>query len=216
MRTPELIESLVADAQPVVRLRAPALRAARWLSFALVVLACVAAARGIRPDLMIKLRQPVFTAGVAAAAMTGVLAAVAAFIASIPGQSRRWLLLPMPALAMWSATIGYGCLTDWVSIGPGGIALGETANCFGTLVMVSAPLSGALLLMLRYVARLAPAPVVMCGSLAVAAITATALSVLHPLDATVMILLWNFGVALLYVSAGGMCGPRLLNWLAKH
>jgi hypothetical protein len=73
-----------------------------------------------------------------------------------------------------------------------------------------------LLLMLRYVARLSPAPVAMCGSLAVAAMTATALCLLHPLDATAMILLWNFGVALLFVGAGGMAGPRLFNRLAPR
>jgi hypothetical protein len=56
----------------------------------------------------------------------------------------------------------------------------------------------------------------MCGSLAVAAMTATALCLLHPLDATAMILLWNFGVALLFVGAGGMAGPRLFNRLAPR
>jgi hypothetical protein len=216
MRTPDLIESLVADASPVRRLRPPIVRAACWLLLAVLVLAVVAAGHGVRADLALKLQQPVFTVGVMAAAATGVRAAVATFVASIPGRSRRWLLLPAPALATWITTIGYGCLTNWVSIGPDGISLGETARCFGTLVMVSLPLSAVLLLMLRYVARLSPAPVAMCGSLAVAAMTATALCLLHPLDATAMILLWNFGVALLFVGAGGMAGPRLFKRLAPR
>jgi hypothetical protein len=79
MRTPDLIESLVADASPVRRLRPPIVRAACWLLLAVLVLAVVAAGHGVRADLALKLQQPVFTVGVMAAAATGVLAAVATF-----------------------------------------------------------------------------------------------------------------------------------------
>ncbi len=214
--TSNLIASLVADAAPVRRLRPPMVRAACWLLLAALILALAASHHGLRPDLAAKLAQPVFVTGVAAAMLTAVLAAVAAFMASVPGRSRRWLLLPVPAFLAWFATVSYGCLTNWVRIGPAGVSLGETASCFATLIMVSVPLSFALLIMLRYVTRLSPAPVAMCGSLAVAAMTATALSILHPLDATAMILMWNFGVALLFVGVSGQYGDRLFNWVAPH
>ncbi len=213
-RTPDLIDSLVADAAPVRRLRAPALRAGGWLLLAALVLALVATTRGVRPDLAQAMSRPVFVVSVAAALLTGVLATVAAFLASVPGWSRRWLLLPLPALAAWMATIGYGCLTDWVRIGPNGVSLGETARCFGTLALVGVPLSLLMLVMLRHVARLSPTPVAMTASLAVAALTATALSVLHPLDASVMILIWNIGVAALFAAASGLWGRQLLGWVA--
>ncbi|GAC1324938.1 MAG: hypothetical protein NVS3B11_26500 [Collimonas sp.] len=200
--TANLIDSLVADVKPVRRLRSPVVRAACWLLFAASILALVAAGHGVRPDLMLKLRQPVFAIGVAAALATAVLAAMASFIASIPGLSRRWLLLPIPALAVWISTISYGCLTDWISIGPGGVSLGETVRCFATLALTGIPLSLAMLIMLRYVARLCPTAVVMTGSLAVAAMTAAALSLFHPLDATVMILISNFGVATVFLAVG--------------
>ncbi|RKE25213.1 hypothetical protein B0G76_6737 [Paraburkholderia sp. BL23I1N1] len=214
-RTPELIDVLVADATPVRRLRPPAARAACWLLFAGLVMLFVGIAHGVRVDLALKLHQPLFVIGVAAAMTTGVLAAVGAFIASVPGRSRRWLLLPAPAALVWVATIGYGCLTSWVSIGPDGMSLGETARCFATLVLVSVPLSLVMLIMLRYIARLSPGPVTMAGSLAVAAMTAVALSILHPLDATAMILLWNLGVAALFLSVSGRYGQRILVWLTR-
>ncbi|MGH8790253.1 MAG: NrsF family protein [Cupriavidus necator] len=214
--TSNLIDALVADGRPVRRLRPPVVRAACWLLLAVLILVLAAFHHGVRPDLALKLEQSVFVTGIAAAMLTSVLAAVAAFMASVPGRSRRWLLLPLPALLVWFATIGYGCLTDWVRIGPGGISLGETASCFATLLLVSVPLSFALLIMLRYVARLAPAPVAMCGSLAVASMTATALSILHPLDATAMILMWNVGVALLFVGISARYGGRLFSWVAPH
>ncbi|QRQ85897.1 NrsF family protein [Cupriavidus oxalaticus] len=215
-RTPDLIDALVADATPVRRLRPPAMRAMCWLLLAVVTLALVAFHHGLRPDLALRLEQEVFVTGVAAATLTGVLAAVAAFMASVPGHSRRWLLLPVPSLLVWFATIGYGCLTDWIRIGPGGISPGETASCLATLALVSTPLSFALLRMLRYTARLSPTPVAMCGALAVAAMTTTALSFLHPIDASAMVLLWNFGVALLFVGISARYGSWLFAWATPH
>jgi len=214
--TPDLIKSLVANAVPVRRLRPPVARAVGWLLFAGLMLALVAVAHGVRPDLELRLRQPVFIIGIAASLLTGVFAAIASFIASVPDRSRRWLLLPAPALLVWLATVGYGCLTAWVSIGPGGISLGETARCFATLVLVGAPLSLALLVMLRFAALLAPTPVAIAGSLAVAAMTSTALSLFHPLDETAMILMWNVGTAALLVALGGLYGRRLFCWVAPR
>ncbi len=213
--TSEVIDSLVLDAKPVRRLQPPAVRALCWLAFAALLLALVAVGHGVRPDLTLKLHQPAFAISVVAALLTGVLAALASFIASVPGRSQRWLLLPAPALAMWISTIGYGCLTDWVSVGPQGMSLGETARCFATLAVTGIPLSLVMLIMLRHVARLSPAPVAMMGSLAVAAMTAAALSLFHPLDATVLILLWNFGVAALFLTFSGLYGKRLFEWVAR-
>src|SRR5260370_281204 len=152
-RTSDLIDVLVADATPVRRLRPPAARAACWLLFAATVLVVVGIAEGVRADVAVKLHQPVFAVGVAAAMATGILAATAAFLASVPGRSRHWLLLPAPASLTWVATIGYGCLTNWVTIGPEGMSIAETARCFATLVLVGMPLSLVMLIMLRHVAR---------------------------------------------------------------
>jgi hypothetical protein len=90
--------------------------------------ALLAALHSLPADLAERLHQPAFVVGQLAALATGVLAAVAAFMISLPDRSRRWLLLPAPALAIWVSTIGYGCLTDWVSIGPGGVQFGETVR----------------------------------------------------------------------------------------
>ena len=133
---------------------------------------------------------------------------------SLPDRSHFWFFLPAPTLAAWLSTIGYQCLTNWVSFEPDGIRLGETVRCFATLVLTSLPLSLAMLVMLRYAAPLRPTTVTLTGSLAVAAITATALSLFHDLDATVMILIWNFGTAALIVGLGGMLGRRMFSWVA--
>ena len=212
--TPDLIDALAANLAPVRRLRPPVTRAACWLLLAALVLALLAVSQGIRPDLAQRLREPTFILGMSGALLTGVLAAVAAFMLSLPDRSRFCLLLPAPALVLWLSTIGYQCLTNWVSLEPNGIRLGETARCFATLVLTSLPLSLAMLLMLRYAAPLRSTAVTLTGSLAVAAITATALSLFHDLDATVMILMWNLGVAALFVALGGAFGGKMLSWAA--
>jgi len=200
----------------VRRLRPPLARAAGWLLFAALILVLLAVSRGVRPDLELRLQEPMFIIGIAASLATGILAAVASFIVSVPDRSRRWHLVPVPTSLVWLATVGYGCLTAWVSIGPAGISLGETARCFATLVLVGAPLSLAMLVMLRHAAPLSPTPVAITGSLAVAAMTSTALSLFHPLDATALILIWNLGTAALIVAFGGLYGRRFLSWVAPR
>ena len=213
--TPDLIESLVANAAPVRRLRPPVARAVGWLLFAALMLALLAVSHEVRPDLALRLRQPEFVAGIAASLATGVLAASASFLLSIPDRSRAWLLLPLPALLVWVSTIGYGCLINWVSLQPGSPPLGEEAGCFALLVLTGVPLSLAMLIMLRHAALLAPTQVAILGSLAVAAVTATALSIFHKHDASAIILIWNFGTAVLLVALGGAFGHRMFSWVSK-
>lgn len=214
--TPDLIESLSKNLKPVRRLRPPVTRAACWLLLAALVVALLAVSQGIRPDLAQRLHDPVFAAGLAGAALTGVLAAVAAFLVSLPDRSRLWLLLPAPAVAIWLSNIGYQCLTQWTSMGPNGVSLGETTRCLATLVLTSLPLSLAMMVMLRYAAPLRPTAVAFVGSLSVAAITATALSLFHGGDATLMIIMFNIGTAAMFVGLGGLFGRRMFEWIAPR
>jgi hypothetical protein len=211
-KTPDLIDVLVECATPVRRLRPPLVRAGLWLALAAVILALLAVGHGVRADLVERLHQPVFAVSIAAALDTAILAAVAAFMVSLPDRPQWWLALPAPALAVWVGTIGYGCLTDWVGIGPDGVRFGETLRCFATLVLTSVPLAIALAVMLRYAALLRPGAVTLAGALAVAAITSSALSLFHELDATMMILIWNLGTAALITGLGGVFGRRMFRW----
>src|SRR5713101_5784731 len=216
MRTPDLIDTLANSAAPVRRLRPPVLRAALWLLMAAAVLLLLAVAHGVRPDLSTKLHQQIFVAGVVLALATAILAAIAAFKLSLVDNSRWWALLPAPALALWVSTIGYGCLTDWVSIGPNGVRMGEAVRCFATLLLTSVPLSIAMLVMLRHAALLRPTAVSATGGLAIAAMTAFALSLIHDLDATVMVLIWNLGVAVLIAGLASAFGRPTLSWVAER
>src|SRR5439155_621408 len=86
--TPDLIEALAANVAPVRRLRPPLARAAFWLSVAAAILVLLAVSHGARPDLPQRLQEPIFVAGMTASLLTGVLAAIAAFLVSLPDRSR--------------------------------------------------------------------------------------------------------------------------------
>lgn len=206
MKTPDLIDALAESATPVRPLRPPLMRAALWLAMAGALLALLAIGHGVRTDLPARLQQGVFIASMGAALLTGILAAVAAFKLGQPECSRWWCLLPVPALAVWVSSIGYGCLIDWVEIGPDGVRMGEAVRCFSTLLLTSLPLSAAMLVMLRHVAVLRPTVVSATCGLAIAAMTSFALSLLHDLDATIMILVWNLGTALIIATLATVFG----------
>lgn len=212
--TSDLIASLSAHATPVRRLRPPLVRACYWLSLAFLILVLLGVSHGLRPDFAKQLGDRAYVVGLVASLLTGVFATVAAFMLSLPDRSRLYALLPVPSLLVWMLTISVGCLTDWVAVGPEGMKMGEAVSCFATLVLTSLPLSLALLVMLRYTARLRPATVIWMGSLAIGALTASALTLFHDIDATVMILMWNLGAAGLIVALGRIFGHRMLSWVA--
>jgi len=83
-------------------------------------------------------------------------------------------------------------------------------------VLTGLPLSLTMLVMLRYAGPLRPTATTLTGSLAVAAITATALSLFHELDATVMILLWNLGTAVMFIGLAGAFRRKIFSWVAPR
>ena len=178
--------------------------------------AASASVRASAASRLSRVASPNWFRWIAASLALGVLAAVAAFLLSLPDRSRYWVLLPLPALVLWASTIAYGCLTDWVRMSPEGMQLGETARCFATLILTSAPLLLLMLLMLRHAAWWHPAIASSVGATAVGAFTATALSLLHDLDASSMVLLWNFGVIAILTFLGSAVGPRMLRRVARR
>ncbi len=203
IETPALIDLLVANAPRVQPLRPPLERALLWLAFAAFVLVLLAMGHGIRPDFAERAGDPLYFVGLAASLSTGILAVVAAFMLNVPDRSRGWAFAPAPALVVWLSTIGYGCLTHWVEIGPDGVHAGDTARCFATLMLTSLPLTLALAAMLKKGSLLRPTAATVTASLAVAAISASTMALIHDLNATLMILLWNVGAAAVIVIAGG-------------
>jgi hypothetical protein len=199
IRTHELIDVLAAELKPVRRLRSPVVRAGCWSFMAGMVVVLLGVSQGVRADLTQRVQDTSFTLALGGAAATAIFAAASAFALAVPGRSRLWALLPLPPLLLWITAIGRQCLTRWVGYDDGTMMMGDTARCFATVVLTSLPLWLLMLLMLRRsgaVRRLLPT---LAGSLAVAATAGVAMDLLHRLDASAMILLWNFGTGAVIV-----------------
>jgi hypothetical protein len=73
-----------------------------------------------------------------------------------------------------------------------------------------------MLVMLRYAARFRPTLVSAAGGLAIASMTALALSLFHDIDATVMVLFWNFGTSVVIAALAAAFGERAFVWTASR
>jgi len=208
-RTTDLIAQLAADVRPVRPLRPPMLRTLLWLAVAVLVIGTVVAAFGIRPDFMTEMGETRYQLEWAGSLLTGILAAVAAFHVSLPDRPRAWALLPLPGLALWLFSIGYGCMTDWVRLGPQGFAFGVSFFCFRSILLISLPLSLVLLAMLRLAGPVRPVATIASGMLAAAALSACGVSMFHGDEATLMVLIWHGGAVALLVGLGTVLNRRL-------
>jgi len=210
MQTEQLIEELVGGLQPVRRLRPPALRAALWLATVAVLVGLALLGFADWARVMQRMAVPRIALECAAAGLTGISAVLAAFMVSVPGRSRRWAALPLPAFILWLAASGAGCLRNgWSLHGSGGF-VGDSAHCFGFIVGVSVPLSIGLFAVLRRARPIAPLPVAALGTLGVAALADFILEFFHPFDVTVIDLALHLAGIAVVMGVGIALRRRLL------
>lgn len=198
--TPSLIGRLVADAKPVKRLRAPALRAGLWLFSAVGIGGVAIFLFANLPLFGERITEPALAVEWIATLVTGAAAVFAAFQLSLPDRSPAWALLPLPTLAVWIASSGYSCYRHWITVGPTGWQLGQSADCLIFILAVSPPLALSLLIVLRRAQPLEPVRVAAVGALGVAALAAGALQFFHPFDVTFIDLGVHLGTITLIVA----------------
>lgn len=199
--TPQLIEALAANTQPVRRLRPPLVRAGLWLGAFVVIVAAVTWATGAWPLMIERLRLTRFALEMSATFLTGIAAVIAAFTLSLPDRSRFWMALPLPPLVLWLASSSYGCYENWIAEGPQGWHLGRSSDCFIFILTMSIPVAVALYLALRRALPLEPLRVMAVGGLGVAALAAATLQFYHPFDVTIIDLAVHVTAVLTVVAA---------------
>lgn len=212
MDTTKLIQRLAEDARPLQHLRQPWTRALVWLALAIPYVALVVIVVSPRGDLMEKVFEWRFAIEQGAALATGVAAAIAAFAATIPGYSRRFMLLPIFPLAIWLGSLGQGCVSDWIQFNRGILSLKPDLFCFPAIVLVGALPAAVMAVMLRRGAPLMPHITAALGGLAAAGIGNFGLRLFHPQDASLMVLVWQFGTVFALTVIAGWGGRYILNW----
>lgn len=212
METEDLIRSLAAEATTIRPLRPPWVRVAVWLALAAPYVAAVVFMMSVRPDLPDKLSDVRFVVEQAAALITALTAAFAAFALTIPGRSHRLAFLPLVPFAVWLGALGQGCVDAWFRFGQAGLSLRPDWACFPGIVVVGAVPGILMVVMLRRGAPLRPHLATALGALAVAALGDFGLRLFHSQDASVMVLVWQFGSVVVLAFLAGLIGDRVLGW----
>ena len=210
VHTDELIGRLTTTLAPVRRLPSPSRQALLWLGGAAGAIVVAVALHGPRPDLAERLGLTFEVAQWLASIAVGATAAMAAATLARPDRSAAWALLPLPALAAWLGSLGWGCLADLARLGPAALTLGTSWPCLRFIVLLGVPLTAALLFLLRHAGPVRPTPVLLLGGLAAAALCSAGLSLFHHLDAAAMVLVWHGGATLVLVALGWLFGGPLL------
>jgi hypothetical protein len=212
METNELIQRIAANSVAVRPLPAPWIRVALWLAISVPYVAAIVLVNPMRAGLAQAMSDQQFLIEQGAILATVLAAAVAAFCSTIPGYNRKILFLPLLPLAVWLASLGEGCVRDWVERGADGLRLRPDWGCLPSAALIGVIPAIAMVFMLRKGAPLFPRVTIALGALAVAALGNFGLRLFHVGDASIMVLFWHFGgVALLAVLAAGV-GRQVFHW----
>lgn len=212
MRTQELIRTLAQEAEPVRRLPHPAFRTVLWMVLAVGSVGAVVFWFGLRGDLAAKLGEPRFIIEIAAAFLTSVMAAAAAFCSGCPGRPFWERLAPFPFLAVWLVSLGEGCWRELSQAGAGRASFGIDLACSEKIFLLSLVPAGIMLVMIRKGAPIAPFATAGLGALAATAMAAAGLRLFHTQDTSMMLIVWQFGTVVLLAGLAALAGRLVLPW----
>jgi hypothetical protein len=212
METASLIHHLTANVPPVHRLPPPWMRVVVWLAIAIPYIAVVVTLMSLRPDISTQLANPRFRVEQAAAFVTAILAALAAFSSTVPGRSRTVCLLPIAPLAVWLASVGTSTVQDWLALGAEGLRLRIGWDCMRAAVLTGIVPAIAMVAMLVRGAPLFPRTTLAIGALALGALANVGLQLFHAEDISIMVLVWHLGIVALMSTLAAGAGPLVLRW----
>ncbi len=207
MDTNRLIRELAQDAAPVRRLMPPERRLARWLAVAVPPVIAIAWAMGFRPDLDLRIAEPLFAIQLFAALATAVTAGWAALCATVPGEPRWKLALPLIPFGVWLAAIGQQCWAEWLRFGA--MPYAPDPACIPAIAIIGAVPALAIFAAIRRGAALQPRLAVLLGALAAGALGDFGLRLVHEADAGLMVLIWQFGTVVGLSALAALFGRRI-------
>lgn len=210
MKTDDLIGELSLGLAPVKPLTTPERRLMLWLALAIPYLAVIVAFDGLSQELAQRLAEPRFLLEQGAALATALLAGYAALSLSIPGRPAWLAWLPFLSLAVWLASLGQGCWQSWLAFGAGGLIPENDWGCIPSIMLGSLVPAGVLVFMLRRGLVFLPKQALLLAALASAGLAELGLRLHHPVDSSIVVLVWHGGIVLAIALLGRALGPRLL------
>jgi hypothetical protein len=210
MRTDDLIASLTGSLRPVRRVRSAGRATALWSAVAVSAVGLAIVHFGLREDFAQRFGSGAELVRLLAAVATGILAAFAAMQCALPDRGWRWALLPVPAIAVWMAALGWGCVEDVMASGREALRLTTSFQCVVFISGLGVPLAVGMLWQSRHAALVRPERVAALCGLAAAAVASAGLSCIHSLNAAAMILVWHGLAVALVTGAVAAIGPRFM------
>ena len=210
--TDRVIEQLAHMAPAVKPLPSPWRRTAIWLAASLPFVAMICLPSASEPMLLPAIHSGSFMLEQAAALLTAVMEAGAAFAATVPAFNRRVLMLPVLPLGVWLFTVGQGCMRDASALGAVGPALAAHWACFAVTAIAGTVPATIIVLLLRRGAPLTPRLTMVLAALATAGLANFAVRFIHAGDVSLVVLVWHLGVAAFAAGVAAAGGPRLFNW----
>jgi hypothetical protein len=96
--------------------------------------------------------------------------------------------------------MSYGCIADWIEVGPAGLQLGHSGSCFKVILMTSLPLGAVLFAMVRHAGPVRPVATALAGGLTLSAVAEGGLTLYHDVDASLMDLLAHLAAVAIVIA----------------
>lgn len=168
---------------------------------------------GVRPDLEIAVRLPMFWVKLAFAAILALTSGVVALRLARPGSRLSWLpgMLAAPVVAIWA--LAAFVLMTANSSQRHELLYGDTwASCPLLITMLSAPIFVAVTWAMRGLAPIRPRLAGAAGGLVSGSLGAFVYALHCPELAAPFVGLWYLLGVLIPAGIGALLGPRLLRW----
>jgi hypothetical protein len=211
LKTDDLIEQLARDTTRVQPLASPGTRTAVWVTWAVAYLVVVAFVMFQRMSAPGFVGSPLYLFQQAAALVTGITAARAAFLSVVPGRRTGWFL-PAWGGSVWIALLLWQGAADLQTLGTFGFARESDWPCVVSMVAGGVLLGAPLIWMLNRGAPLTPrASALLAGVAALSFANLEAcLTRGHMFASTV--LLWHGGTIAATAAVLASTGRLWLKW----
>lgn len=207
-----MIQGLARAARPVRPLPGSHIRAALWLVISLSYITGILILMPAGHNVLAQLTNLPFAIEQVATLSTGIAAAFAAFMTTIPGRSPRWAALPLFPLTIWLASLAPACMREFSQLGLQAFARPHSLWCVPVMVVFGAVPAVAMVVMIRRGAPMTPHLSAALGGLAAAGIGNLGVRLVHPEDVSVMLIVWHIGGVIALSALAASAGRLLLNW----
>jgi hypothetical protein len=214
MDTERLIRTLAENVEPVRPLAPPWRRTMFWAAAGVVYLIVLATVMSVRDDLVARMQEPRFLIEQAAALVTGLTAAVAAFATIVPGDRRQVVWVPLASAAVWVAIVSAGALRELRVAEPGDVLFQADWRCVWAILAAAAVPATTMAMMLRRGVPLTPRVTAALGGLAAAGLGNLGVCLFDPHSSNLVVLIWHCGTVLVMAALAGLAGRQLLRWPA--